>query len=257
MRFALVNGKRQEAQKGLSGTCPGCNQLMVAKCGPIKANHWAHHGEFICDPWKENETEWHRGWKANFPDDWQEVRHLSETGVLHIADVKTDLDFVLEFQHSHLDHEERKTRQDFYKKLIWVIDAKKRKKDQEKFFNLLNKGALFKQGLPMLILKGKLEKCALIRDWAGSPAPIFFDFGDESTLWYLLPQSSINMAYVVKFSKEYFITLHRDGLKMSQELGFWFNELSKLISGNNFNPLVQVQSIQRPQFGRMSRSRRL
>lgn len=236
MRFALVNGERQEAQKGLSGMCPGCNQPVVAKCGKIKIKHWAHRGELICDSWKENETNWHRTWKGYFPNDWQEIHHISESGEKHIADVRTDQNFVLEFQHSYLNHEERKSRQDFYKKLIWVVHAKTRKRDQEKFLSLLNKGIQIKQNLPLLMLRGFLDECALLRDWAGSPAPIFFDFDETSTLWYLLPQSTVSQAYVVKFSKEYFIELHREGAKKSHELDFWFKELNNLLLGNGQKP---------------------
>ncbi len=226
MRFALVNGERHEAQPGLSGNCRSCGDLMVAKCGKIRIPHWAHRGEIICDPWKEKETEWHRSWKGQFPNDWQEIHHLSEAGEKHIADVKTDQGFVLEFQHSFLNSEERKSRQDFYKKLIWVVHAKKRKRDQAKFIKLLNEGMQPFKNIPLLKLRGFLDECALLRDWAGSPAPIFFDFDETSTLWYLLPHSSVTQAYVVKFSKEYFIELHLKGI--NHDLEFWFSELINL-----------------------------
>jgi competence protein CoiA len=101
--YALVNGQRQEAQPNLSGECPNCTGPMVAKCGEVRAKHWAHVGKRICDPWWENETEWHRAWKGQFPADWQEIVHPGENGEKHIADVKTDQGWVLEFQHSHLD----------------------------------------------------------------------------------------------------------------------------------------------------------
>ena len=47
-------------------------------------------GRRFCDPWWENETEWHRAWKDQFPADWQEIVHHAEDGEKHIADVKTD-----------------------------------------------------------------------------------------------------------------------------------------------------------------------
>lgn len=36
MKFALANGKRQEAQPKLSGTCAACGSPMVASCGEVR-----------------------------------------------------------------------------------------------------------------------------------------------------------------------------------------------------------------------------
>ena len=66
MKFALIDNIRTEAAKGAKGICPSCGSDLIAKCGDIKVNHWAHKGIRSCDPWSENETEWHREWKGNF-----------------------------------------------------------------------------------------------------------------------------------------------------------------------------------------------
>jgi competence CoiA-like predicted nuclease len=105
MKFAKVNGQRQEAQPRLSGNCPGCDGPMVARCGTKRVWHWAHLGERTCDVWWENETEWHRAWKNQFPVGWQEIVHRAENGEKHIADVKTSQGWVLEFQHSPIKSE--------------------------------------------------------------------------------------------------------------------------------------------------------
>ena len=125
MKFAIVDGKKVEATPGARGLCPSCISEMIAKCSPEKKRvwHWAHKGKRSCDPWWENETEWHRAWKGYFPDDWQEVVHRAENGEKHIADVKTDQGWVLEFQHSYLKSEERYSREAFYRKLVWVVDG--------------------------------------------------------------------------------------------------------------------------------------
>ncbi len=78
MRFALIDSKKIEATEGAKGFCPCCNSEMVPKCGDLKINHWAHKGKRICDPWWENETDWHRNWKNQFPSDWQEVVQFDE-----------------------------------------------------------------------------------------------------------------------------------------------------------------------------------
>lgn len=121
MKFALVEGRRQEAQPNLSGKCPICEQPMVAKCGELRSSHWAHRSTLLCDPWWENETEWHRSWKDQFPVDWQEFVYRAATGEKHVADVRTDHEWVIEFQHSHIKPEERRSRDIFYRKLVWVI----------------------------------------------------------------------------------------------------------------------------------------
>ena len=111
MKYALVNDEKTEAVKGASGYCPNCGTELIAKCGEVNVNHWSHKGNRNCDQWWEPETEWHRSWKDNFPKEWQEVIHTNEeNGEKHIADVKTDYGWVLEFQHSHINPDERASR---------------------------------------------------------------------------------------------------------------------------------------------------
>jgi competence protein CoiA len=45
----------------------------------------------------------------------------------HIADVRTIGGWVIEFQHSTLNPDERRSREKFYQRLIWVVDGTKRK----------------------------------------------------------------------------------------------------------------------------------
>ena len=127
-------GARVEAQPGLSATCPRCKSAMLPKCGELKAWHWAHRGVRNCDPWWESETEWHRQWKDQFPADWQEIIRRAPDGEKHIADVLTDQEVVLEFQHSPLRREEREARESFYGKMVWVVDGKRRMRDRARFF---------------------------------------------------------------------------------------------------------------------------
>ena len=51
MRFALVDSNKLEATKGVKGICPSCGSELIAKCGNVKINHWAHKGIRNCDPW--------------------------------------------------------------------------------------------------------------------------------------------------------------------------------------------------------------
>lgn len=58
--------------------------------------------------------------------------------------------------------------------------------------------------------KINLPKGALLRDWAGRTAHVFFDFGDKRTLWWLFPASDDMRAYVFKIAREEFLRVHRE-----------------------------------------------
>lgn len=130
MKFALVDNQRVEAEKGKIGLCPGCMQPVIAKCGSLKVNHWAHKANKSCDTWFEPETQWHRDWKNLFPLEWQEIFLTDEsTGEKHIADIKSPLGFIVEFQHSSIKREEQLSRENFYKNMVWIVDGSRLKYD--------------------------------------------------------------------------------------------------------------------------------
>jgi len=234
MRFALIDGKKTEATKGAKGLCRYCGSDLIAKCGEVKVNHWAHKGKRNCDPWWENETEWHRSWKRKFPLDWQEVIHFDDNGEKHIADVKTQTGWVIEFQHSYLNPEERRARNAFYSKLVWVVDGTRRKRDKLQFFEALKDGAHVIE--KPLILRVSSGECALLREWSGCHAPVHFDFGEDNKsegarLWCLLPGSSNSWAYVAVITSSEFIKLHRTGSKQeSLDFAVILKKLSEIVS---------------------------
>ncbi|PIU00999.1 MAG: hypothetical protein COT74_00370 [Bdellovibrionales bacterium CG10_big_fil_rev_8_21_14_0_10_45_34] len=228
MKLAFVNGERIEAEKGLLGTCIGCERPMIPKCGPIKVKHWAHKSQCECDHWWENETEWHRSWKNVFPIECQEIRHKADDGEWHIADVKTKQGYVLEFQHSSLKPEERLARNNFYgNKLIWVVDGLKRKKDQSQFDLFLKSGHQINQGIQLIRLSSFLDDCSLFREWSECSGPVFFDFGLEFPLWCLFPKSAKAALYIGPLSRQNFVDLHNEALTKN---GQNFSELMKTLS---------------------------
>ena len=103
MQYALdASGNRITATPNAKGICICCEAEMIAKCGSIKVHHWSHKSRKHCDPWWENETQWHRDWKNQFPKEWQEVVHIADDGEKHIADIKTPEGLVIEFQHTQV-----------------------------------------------------------------------------------------------------------------------------------------------------------
>lgn len=132
MQYSLVNGERIEARPKLTGTCICCNKPTKSACGKVISWHWRHVNRQECDRWWESETEWHREWKSNFPEDRREVVHHDPyTDEKHIADVKTYSDVVLEFQNSPISVEELLSREAFYKRMIWVVNGKSFKENFE------------------------------------------------------------------------------------------------------------------------------
>lgn len=218
MKFALVEGKKVEAYKGAKGVCPGCGKTLIARCGDQRVDHWSHKGIRNCDPWWENETEWHRAWKGNYPEEWQEfVFQDTKTGEKHIADVHTKHGLVVEFQHSHIDPKERISREKFYKNMIWVVDGTRLKNDYPRF--LKGKESLF-------FTKTKNNNIYIVEfpddvfpvDWLDSSVPVIFDFlglstdetdENRNTLWCLVPKQG-GKTYVVSILRQSFIktTLH-------------------------------------------------
>jgi len=97
---------------------------MVAKCGPRVLHHWAHRARRDCDPWWENETDWHREWKSYFPEECREVSHTAIDGEVHRADIKTPTGIVIEVQHSTMTDQERDSRESFYRELLWIVDGR-------------------------------------------------------------------------------------------------------------------------------------
>ena len=148
-----------------------------------------------------------------------------ENGEKHIADVKTDQGWVLEFQHSHLDPDERRARDAFYPKLVWVVDGARRKRDQSQFFRAFEQGTPVPVNVPLRRVFS--DECALLREWCGSRAPVFLDFGEAVRLWCLLPGNPNGKAYVGPFARARFIELH---LARTTQTGQDFAGLLKTLS---------------------------
>ena len=124
MLYAIgPDGNKIRPGKGLAAVCSGCGAFMVPKCGKIKIWHWAHETNEDCDAWSDGETEWHLGWKANFPKESVEV-HIDRDGTKHYADVLTPKGIVIELQHSPISPDVIKEREQFYRNMIWVFDLK-------------------------------------------------------------------------------------------------------------------------------------
>lgn len=213
MKFAIVDGIKTEAYKGGRGICPICGSKVLAYCGDIRIHHWKHKRKNKCDTWGEPETEWHRAWKNNYPDEWQEVTQIDETtSERHIADVQTEHDLVIEFQHSYINKEERTKRENFYNKMVWIVDGTRLKNDYTRFLKSINDfRSTSKEGYYFV----DFPEESFPKTWIGSSVPVIFDFkGTEkinspadirNSLYCLFPQGNKINAMLLAFSRESFI----------------------------------------------------
>ena len=102
---------------------------------------------------------------------------------------------VAEFQHSQIKPEEREARENFYKKMIWVVDGTTRQKDYLKFFEYSE--SFYSNAVRRL--RSSFNECTLLRDWGDSKTAIFFDFPGD-ILWVLLPKI-IEKRYVMSIKR--------------------------------------------------------
>lgn len=123
-----INGKRIRPEKGKLGFCQLCQEKVRAYCGEINIDHWRHIELNSCDSWNEGETDWHREWKNEFPSNWQEVI-IEKNAEIHIADIRTPNNLILELQNSSISPSTIKIRERFYGNMIWLINADKFKKN--------------------------------------------------------------------------------------------------------------------------------
>ncbi len=179
MKYAILNGERIEPKKGITdAVCPVCKENVIPKCGNIKMHHWAHKSKQNCDPWGKNETEWHRKWKDCFPEEYQEiVMYDGATGEKHVADVRTNTGIVIEFQHSAMKREEQSSRENFYKKMVWVVDASKSYVTFKTHMKMLEKSEVYKGHFRMTLASDELSQSCFPERWLESSVPVIFDFG--------------------------------------------------------------------------------
>lgn len=159
----LLDINREYPTPKTKSKCPCCQTLVIAKCGTKKVHHWAHKSKIECDHWWDNETDWHRLWKASVIKEYQEIIVGN-----HRADIKLPSGMVIELQNSRLTDEETLEREVFYDKMIWVFNGDKFK-DNFKFH-------LKEDGDP--------DWCAFYwhrhKSWiANCQKPVWIDLGDK------------------------------------------------------------------------------
>lgn len=169
MELALnLLGERIEATPNKTVYCSICKFEVISKCGNTNIWHWAHKNLEDCDTFSEGETLWHKEWKERYPLKCREVVIRN-----HRADIKIK-DLVIELQNSPINAEEIKEREQFYNKMIWVLNLTEKSVNQLEGGNFIIKEKTNANGHKYLTFKWKHMK----RSFLFATKPIYLDFGE-------------------------------------------------------------------------------
>lgn len=211
MLTALVNGETVRANaelkdKGLSFCCRDNNcvhpelELVIGR--GIRIPHFRHRQKGNCGC-SDGETEWHLSWKSKFKNIEVDMGIDSDTGEHNRADAVVGEDFVIEFQHSHIDENEQSNRERFYGSkggMVWIVDASGKqncarlaKAQRANQFIPCPKPPFDKGGYWRLFSDDKV----LPKLWIQRNVGIVFDYGIDMNLLYVLPQRGRNSEYAL------------------------------------------------------------
>lgn len=179
------------------------------------------------------------------------------TGEKHIADVRTQDNLVIEFQHSHIVPEERTSREQFYQNMVWVVDGTRLKRDYPRFLkgrmNTFHNTIFYETDNPRVFKVDLLDWCFPV-DWLKSSVPVVFDFrgdglleddeGLRNVLYCLFPQYG-RYARVVEFSPKAFVA--------ATTMGKWSSKVKEFIS--QFKEQDEIEEKEREQLNSQSSRR--
>lgn len=211
MLTALVNGETVRANaelkdKGLSFCCRDNNcvhpelELVIGR--GIRIPHFRHKRQGNCGC-SDGETDWHLSWKSQFENIEVDMGIDPVTEERNRADAVVGKDFVIEFQHSHINENEQSSRERFYGSkggMVWIVDASGKQnrtrlaktQGTNRFVPCL-KPPFDKGGYWRLTSDDKV----LPKLWIRRNVGIVFDYGTDINLLYVLPQRGRNSEYAL------------------------------------------------------------
>src|SRR5262249_39488827 len=153
------------------------------------------------------------------------VLHYASNGERHIADVKTKHGRVLEFQNSTISEEERRSREEFYRPMRWVVNGQRLKRDRPQFFETLRRRTILR--VNPLALSVPVDACMLVQKWADSSVLVFVDFGESEdlsdtfrfrapVLWASLPRRLKDGALLIPVYRENFVKAAMKGTRIER-----------------------------------------
>ncbi len=231
--------------------CPSPEMIVVAGERGHRIPHFRHKSNCGCR-FAAGETEWHFEWKSHFDRIEVDMGIDSVTNEHNYADAvvrdRSGKDVVIEFQHSAISLKEQEDRERFYTStggMVWVHDARG-KRDCDRF----DKGIKFKAfDLKGNTLFGKnafylpAPDAYLPVDWIKRKVGVFFDFGPERDMLYIVAGRMANGdAVCMRFTKEEVIKSLQDNPSL-----FIYGVSDLIAMMNSMMRLRQMQQQQRLQ----------
>ena len=234
MKFGRLNGERVRPEPHLKGVrCPKCDTELVAKCGKIRAFHWAHKNKLQCDDWMEDDNEWRDSWLNEFEDDWQESL-IDRGGVSHFADSETDKNTIILLHQSRLTPEIIREREDFYRTPVWIFNAGLHKQDVSRFLKAFEKDWIRYPKIqniknPFLMISEFHVENVFRKEWLSARFPVFLDYSTAkdvqgkpfseklNEIWYLTPFKVQNFRILYHYSKKDLVKTLKDRIGLTLE----------------------------------------
>ena len=202
----IVRASAELKDKRLSFRCKDSNcehpelELVIGR--GIRIPHFRHRRKGNCGC-SDGETDWHLSWKSQFENIEVDMGIDPVTGEHNRADAVVGKDFVIEFQHSHIDEKEQSNRERFYGSkggMVWIVDASGkqnrtrlvRTKETNRFVPC-SKPPFDKGGYWRLFSDDKV----LPKLWIRRNVGIVFDYGTDMDILYVLPQRGRDSEYAL------------------------------------------------------------
>ena len=202
----IVRASAELKDKGFSFRCRDslCEhpelELVIGR--GIRVPHFRHRRKGNCGC-SDGETEWHLSWKSQFENIEVDMGIDPVTGEHNRADAVVGKEFVIEFQHSHINENEQSSRERFYGSkggMVWIVDASGKQnrtrlaktQGTNRFVPCL-KPPFDKGGYWRLTSDDKV----LPKLWIRRNVGIVFDYGTDINLLYVLPQRGRNSEYAL------------------------------------------------------------
>jgi hypothetical protein len=142
------------------------------------------------------------------------VRHLADSGEVHIADIKTPSGEVIEFQYSALHPDELASREAFYRpQMAWIVSGTRLKRDAEAFRRAVFSAEpdFFAELRAWWMPTAKAP--AIVQRWTGSRCKVFLDFGEvDFTAFGLASNFDLLWHLVFQLGKVSFMPVLKSGV---------------------------------------------
>ena len=158
-----------------------------------------------------------------------------------MSDVKTPSGLVIEFQHSAIKPDEQRSRELFYRNMIWIVDGTRLKTDRERLDKIILLGSYHYERLPLPSFEHLFPK-----KWLNRSVTVYFDTGNPEFLICLPKTGYMGTYYVVPrtlFTSDFHDNLNKfgDDFFVDRPGEYFIGLMEEKLE----NALIEAKSIQR------------